>query len=216
MPGENETEESRSGMEKTDGADSGENPAVEKDDAKHADTGPAAKDPVRAADTNHGNADPAENAPAGKTETGRRDEILSTVTPEEDALTARETLRDMAVGIAIFSLIFAAAGGIIIRESWLRWVFGVLLGGGTAGVLLWHLYITIDRVLDMDEESAGRYTKRSAMKRLLIAAAAFAAGGLLPQVFHIIGVLLGTFSLKFSAYLQPLTHKVIKFFSKGG
>ena len=153
---------------------------------------------------------------AENTGSAGKDKILSTVTPEEDALTARETIRDMAAGVVFFSLIFAGAGCIIMDGARLRWVLGVLLGGFTAGVLLWHLYVTIDRALDMDEEAAGKYTKRSAMKRLLIAAAAFLAGGLLPQVFHIIGVLLGTFSLKFSAYLQPLTHKVIKFLSKGG
>ena len=39
---------------------------------------------------------------------------------------------------------------------------------------------------------------------------------LLPEVFSFVGVLLGVLTLKFAAYLQPLTHKFFnKILSKG-
>ena len=220
MPGVNETEENKKSAQRAVGSVREGNPA-ESAGIRNSPEAPPEK--LSTKETVHREnsfaapekEDPTGN-PAENTGSAGKDEILSTVTPEEDALTARETIRDMAAGVVFFSLIFAGVGCIIMDGARLRWVLGVLLGGFTAGVLLRHLYVTIDRALDMDEEAAGKYTKRSAMKRLLIAAAAFLAGGLLPQVFHIIGVLLGTFSLKFSAYLQPLTHKVIKFLSKGG
>ncbi len=147
---------------------------------------------------------------------GQEEELLPMPTPEEDARQIKETVRDMVTGILFFSFIFGAVGGIIAGEAWYRWVLGVILGTGTAGLMLWHMYVTIDRALDMDEESANKYMKKSAIKRLIMAVAAFAVGGLIPGVFHVLGVLAGVFSLKFSAYLQPLTHKIIKLLSKGG
>lgn len=137
------------------------------------------------------------------------------IDPEQDAQNASETVRDMAVGVAGCALVLAAAGSIFMRQEWYRWVLGVLLGACVAGLMLRHLYVAVDRALDMDGEHASKYMKKSATLRLLMAAAALALGAFVPKVFHVFGVFFGVLCLKFSAYLQPLTHKIIKFLSKG-
>lgn len=145
-------------------------------------------------------------------------EEIIPISPEEDALQAQETLRDMIVGIAACTIVTAAAGSLlagVFGIVWYKMLAGVLLGGAVAELMLWHMYTSIDRVLDMDADSAVKYTKRSASKRMLMAAAALAVSALLPKLFSVFGVLIGVLSLKFSAYLQPLTHKVIKSINKG-
>lgn len=137
------------------------------------------------------------------------------IDPVEDALNASETVRDMAVGLAVCAAAFAAVGCVFMGAQWYRWVFGVLLGACAAGLMLRHLYVTIDRALDMDEKNASKYMKKSATLRILMAGAALAVGAFVPEAFHVFGVFFGVLCLKFAAYLQPLTHKIIKFLSKG-
>ena len=156
-----------------------------------------------------------ENLPQTEKTAGDMDEETMHIDPVEDALNASETVRDMAVGLVICAAIFAAAGCLFMGGQWYRWVLGVLLGACAAGLMLRHLYTSIDRALDMDEEHASKYMKKSATLRILIAGAALAAGALVPGVFHVFGVFFGVLCLKFTAYLQPLTHKIIKFLSKG-
>ncbi|MDE7211988.1 MAG: hypothetical protein K2O03_11190, partial [Lachnospiraceae bacterium] len=60
------------------------------------------------------------------------------IDPVEDALNASETVRDMAVGLAAWAAVFAAAGCIFMGAQWYRWVFGVLLGACAAGLMLRH------------------------------------------------------------------------------
>ena len=148
-------------------------------------------------------------------ETVQGDEDTGYIDPEEDAMNAKETVRDMALGLVVCAVVFAAAGSLLMLRGWYRWVLGVVLGAAAAGLMLWHLYVSIDRALDMDEDSANKYMKKSAIQRILIAAAAFVIGAFLPKVFHIFGVLAGGLSLKFAAYLQPLTHKAINYLNKG-
>ncbi|MDE6874698.1 MAG: ATP synthase subunit I [Lachnospiraceae bacterium] len=156
-----------------------------------------------------------------ETETGNEGTTQTTddgtmyIDPVEDAQNAAETVRDMAVGLAFLGLVFAAVGCIFSGKDWYRWVLGVLLGTVAAGLMLRHLYAAVDRALDMDEEHATKYMKKSATLRILMAGAALSLGAFFPGVFHVFGVFMGVLCLKFAAYLQPLTHKVLKFLSKG-
>lgn len=147
------------------------------------------------------------------------DEALAFIDPVEDALSAKETVRDMAVGIAFCSFVIGGVGslavGLINGDGWYRWLFGVLLGAATAGLMLWHLYRSLDCALDMDADSADKYMRKRTTFRMLMAGAALAVGALFPDWFQVIGVFFGVLCLKFAAYLQPLTHKVIQLLSKG-
>lgn len=143
------------------------------------------------------------------------EEALMYIDPAEDVKNAAETVRDMAVGIAACAVV---AGGVIspfFGGEWYRWLLGVLLGAATAELMLWHLYVSLDRALDMDADSANKYMKKRTTLRMLMAGAALAVGAFFPAVFHVFGVFIGVLCLKFTAYLQPLTHKAIQLLSKG-
>lgn len=160
--------------------------------------------------------------PGVKETVDKLDEINCNLPPEEplpfdeseDPVNAKETIRDMAVGIVIFAVLMAGIGCIFV-EGKLQWVLGVLLGAGTAGLILWHMVYTLDRALDMNPDDSVKYTKKSALMRMGIAVIAYLIGGFLPNVFHVIGVVFGTFCLKLTAYSQPLIHKALQSFSKG-
>ena len=145
---------------------------------------------------------------------GEKDEERMDIDPEEDALNARQTLFDMALGLIVCAAVIAVVGSIFAGQAYC-WVLGVLLGVAVAGLMLRHLYVSLDRALDMDGEHASKYMKKSAVLRILMAGAGLFIAALFPKIFHIFGVLFGLLCLKFTAYLQPLTHKVTKILSKG-
>ena len=93
---------------------------------------------------------------------------------------------------------------------------GLLIGGVIAGVMSTHMYRSLEQAMLYDEETAAKKVQKSTILRFFLMLVALVAALLLPQWISIIGVALGILSLKFSAYLQPLTHKVLKnFINKG-
>ncbi len=143
------------------------------------------------------------------------EEDTAYITPEEDALQIEDALREMFVGIigmAVLALIvFLIAGG----ENRLSLILGLTLGTAASGVILWHMYVTIGRAVDMDADSATKYTRKKAIVRMLAWGAVLVISALFPAMFHVVGTLVGLFLLKFTAYLQPLTHKALKSINKG-
>lgn len=143
------------------------------------------------------------------------EEETSEISPEEDAAQVQDTLREMIVGIIVLAVLFGAVFLIFGRAQRFTLTAGLVIGAVTAEIILRHMYITIGRAVDMDADSATRYTKKSSMFRLLVAGIALSVALLVPKVFHIVGTLAGLFCLKFAAYIQPLTHKILKFTNKG-
>jgi hypothetical protein len=78
------------------------------------------------------------------------------------------------------------------------------------------MHHSLELAMLYDAENATKKMQKGTFLRLLLMVAALAAALLLPQWISVIGVALGVLSLKFSAYLQPLTHKVLQnFINKG-
>ncbi len=171
---------------------------------------------MTAKETEQKNKDFAEQMPQegdGKAKR-EKDEERMYIDPEEDALNARQTLFDMALGLIVCAAVAAVVGSIFVGQAH-RWIFGILLGAAIAGLMLRHLYVSLDRALDMDGEHASKYMKKSAVLRILMAGAGLFIAAIFPKIFHIFGVFFGLLCLKFTAYLQPLTHKVTKILGKG-
>lgn len=119
-----------------------------------------------------------------------------------------DTLRDLLVGICIFTVAIALIGAMLL-ESRFSFVLGVFLGGVIAFFLAIHLNNTIGVALDSEPEQAKRYTTRMAFIRLLVMIGAVAVALIFPNVFHTVGVLLGVLTLKISAYCRPFINKYI-------
>ena len=124
------------------------------------------------------------------------------------------TLYELLAGIVFFLLLFML-GNFLLPEK-LPYTTGVLLGGLIAVVMVCHMYSSLQKASLFDEETASKKVKISSLFRMLFMLAGLVAAIIVSEYISFIGMALGILSLKFSAYLQPLTHKVIsKFINKG-
>ena len=118
-----------------------------------------------------------------------------------------ETLVELVAGILPITLIVGVVGAWIVSEK-LKFCISLLIGAMGAVLLAIHIYITIDRGLDMVPEDAGKYAKRNYALRLIFMILVVLCGLKLPYL-HFGGIFLGLLTLKASVYLRPLTHKII-------
>lgn len=119
----------------------------------------------------------------------------------------KKTFQELLIGIAVFAILFFIPG-LFMKVDKLAYYLGLGLGILVAVLMTISMYTTIEKSLYMDEKSAVNYTKRSAIFRLLLIIVVLVAAVFINSV-NIFTVVLGVLSLKLSAYLQPLTHKLI-------
>lgn len=126
----------------------------------------------------------------------------------------KQTLYELIAGVILISCLLLV--GNVFAGSPLAYTLGVLLGGFLAVLMSFHMYSSIAKAMLYDQKNAEKKMKSSSFLRMVGMFAAVAAAAMLPELFSVIGVLLGLLSLKFSAYLQPLTHKIYaKIIGKG-
>lgn len=132
----------------------------------------------------------------------------------ETYLNERQTRNELLTGIGLFTAVFLL--GDLFAENKLAYTLGLLLGAVVAVFMVLHMYSTLERVLLYDQDTAKKKMKFASMFRMFFMIVALVVAALVPKYFSVLGVLLGILSLKFSAYVQPLTHKVfLKFIIKG-
>ena len=120
----------------------------------------------------------------------------------------KQTLYELLAGIVVCLLILLA-GNLLVSDH-MTWSLGLILGGVIAWVMTIHMYHSLQQATLYDEETATKKVKKSSLFRMFFMVAGLVAAVILPNVFSMLAVVLGVLSLKFSAYLQPLTHKVLK------
>lgn len=118
-------------------------------------------------------------------------------------------LKELILGILICGILFQCA---------LVWFFGdrlffsigLWIGVAIAVFMAWHINYSLDAALDLlDESSASKYMYRMYAIRMAVVLVVFFVAAYF-QPGNMIGVLIGMFSLKFGAYLQPLLQKIKK------
>ena len=123
----------------------------------------------------------------------------------ETARKMNRTLLEMHIGMVFFGLVCQAVGALIVsdqREYALSLWFGVAFA--VAGSI--HMCRTLDRALLCGSDATGIVTRGYLFRYFLVAAVlvVIAVTGVMePLVFF-----LGYMSLKVTAYLQPITHKL--------
>ena len=123
----------------------------------------------------------------------------------ETARKMNRTLLEMHIGMVFFGLVCQAVGALIVsdqREYALSLWFGVAFA--VAGTI--HMCRTLDRALLCGSDASGIVTRGYLFRYFLVAAVlvVIAVTGVMePLVFF-----LGYMSLKVTAYLQPITHKL--------
>ena len=126
----------------------------------------------------------------------------------------KRTLYELLAGIVVCLILFLL--GNLFVSNHLAYTLGLVLGGGIAAFMSIHMYNALQQAMLYDEDTAAKKVQKGTIIRVLFMMAGLVAALLLPQWISIIGVALGVLSLKFSAYLQPLTHKFLeKFIDKG-
>ena len=120
----------------------------------------------------------------------------------------KQTLSDLIVGTLFFVLLFLLGNFIV--ENHLAYTLGLLLGGAVSIGMSFHMYSSLLQAILYDKETAEKKVKIGSLIRMIFMMIALIISVVLPQYVSLVGVAFGILSLKFSAYLQPLTHKVLK------
>lgn len=124
----------------------------------------------------------------------------------EEMAEAEETVRDLYFGCVVICL--PCFFGMFLAPQPLR--YGLSLAGGclVALCMLRDMYRTIEQVLMLEPYQAERYAKKRAVLRYFLMLAFLAVVGYRLGTSAVIGGIVGIFSMKFSAYLQPLMRKL--------
>lgn len=119
----------------------------------------------------------------------------------------KATLIEIFIGIGIYFVI-AEIMGLIFVENRLTYTFG--LGIGTIGAMLLatHMYLTLNKGMDMDESGASKYIKTSSFIRLIIMLLILLLGRVVTYI-SFLAVIIGLFGLKIGAFMQPLVNKYV-------
>lgn len=129
--------------------------------------------------------------------------------PEE-----KQTLCELIIGTFFCVLLFMF--GNLVVENHIAYTLGLILGGAVSVGMSFHMYSSLQKAVLYDSENARKKMQISSLIRMIFIVIALVVSVILPQYISLIGVALGILSLKFSAYLQPLTHKVLQnFINKG-
>ena len=117
------------------------------------------------------------------------------------------TLLELYVGIIFSCILMLGVGLIFARPIWM-YLVGIIGGALGAAFQLYNMYDTIDRALSADEGKARGYMTSKSMFRLIIAAIIMVVAYFIGFVAFI-GAILGLFSLKISALINPLVKKLL-------
>lgn len=116
------------------------------------------------------------------------------------------TILEMDLGILAIGLLLQISC-LAFAERKLAWAVSLLIGTALALAAVRHIYRFLDTALDLDAGNAGKMIYKGYLIRyfLLVAVLLLVTA---TKYLNPLLVLLSYFSLKFAAYLQPLTHRL--------
>lgn len=125
------------------------------------------------------------------------------------------TVRDLLIGALLYGIIVEGIG-LLIVENRGSYSLGILAGYLCVACMICHMYLTLEKALDMDPESATKYGRRNSLLRYVTMFAVLVAAMLIPGI-SVIAVIIMILGMKISAFLQPQIHKYItsKIFKEG-
>ena len=86
---------------------------------------------------------------------------------------------------------------------------GLIAGVVISTAMTIHMTIAVEQAMSLNERAADKHVKKTTAFRMLGVMAALVIVGL-TEFGNIVFTLIGVMALKVSAYLQPLTHKVLE------
>ena len=118
-----------------------------------------------------------------------------------------ETLLELIVGILLSGAVIEA-GCIVITGYSRAFTSGLCIGLVLAIGLAAHMYRSIDHALDMQPDDADKYMRRAYLIRTAVILLVAGAVTFL-KLGYVMATFVGVFCLKFGAFLQPLTHRML-------
>ncbi|MDY6329323.1 MAG: ATP synthase subunit I [Lachnospiraceae bacterium] len=115
------------------------------------------------------------------------------------------------IELIIGNVIYYILGQILIlifADRKLNVSVGFILGVVISVLMTVHMTIAIEQAMSFNERGADRHVKKTTAVRMILCFIALIAIGI-THVGDIVAALFGVMALKVSAYLQPLTHKVL-------
>jgi len=122
-------------------------------------------------------------------------------------LEKNETLKELIIGILFMSIIFQSSIVWFVEDK-IGYSVGLWLGTAVAVFMAWHMWKTIDEVLDLSVGGAQKVMRKNSLLRYLVVTLALVAL-MITKMANPLAAFLGIMTLKVAAYLQPFTHKVI-------
>lgn len=122
----------------------------------------------------------------------------------------KKLVLEMSVGILLWNLFLAVLGwfiGPMLGWSRLSMILGVLIGAAAAEMMLIHMAVIMERVLDSRDQSYANKTTvmHSMIRKFVYIVLLVLILWKFPQI-NPLAVVFGTMGLKAGAYLQPLLH----------
>lgn len=126
------------------------------------------------------------------------------------------TVRDLLFGILMYALLMEGIGMIFVPNR-LSYSLGILVGIIWDVFAVCHMYLTLEKLLDMDPDSASKRSLLYSTLRYVVLFAVLVVAVLVPQI-SVIAVIIMAFGMKISAVLHPQIHKYItsKLFKEEG
>lgn len=115
------------------------------------------------------------------------------------------------IELIIGNVIYYILGQILIlifADRKLNVSIGFILGVIISVLMTFHMTIAIEQAMSFNERGADRHVKKTTAARMILCFIALIVIGI-TRVGDMVAALFGVMALKVSAYLQPLTHKVL-------
>lgn len=125
----------------------------------------------------------------------------------------KQTFIELLVGVAFFGVLLIIPG-LFWTTNKAAYYIGLMIGIIVAVFLAFDMYSSILKGLAKDEKAANSYFQKKVIVRLAIVIVVFFIAAYFKQI-SLLSVLFGALTLKFSAFLQPLTHKFLVKIDKG-
>ncbi len=125
-----------------------------------------------------------------------------------ERLRNNETLRELMIGIAVWCIL---AEGILLLlcKGKLYQSIGLAAGFVTALILAYSMAASVEEAVLLDEKGAAGFIRRKAVFRYLLACTVIVVLAI-TDIGNPLTCFAGMMGLKIGAYLQPLTHRVIR------
>lgn len=117
------------------------------------------------------------------------------------------TVRDVLVGALLYGILVEIIG-VIVVENRLSYSLGLVYGYGCIIFMICHMYLTLEKALDMEPKDASKYGIRNNILRYVIVFLLLVIAAMIPQI-SVVAVIIMIFGMKISAALQPKVNKYI-------